>query len=281
MNEQYFEEIDNYWKGLLSNTENVDFESRLKNDKALATSLQQIKTLKYGIAYSHLQDKLAQFKEIEETYGMKNNEKKEDLGELIIDANRMEKNQALLNQFQSIERQIKKDTITAPVVKTKNRTSLWKMAAGFLILIIAVFLIYFNQSTSDPQQLSIKSFESYPHPYTVRDTESSLIKDAFSAYDFGQFEKAIPLMQEITDERTEPIFDFHLAVAYLGNQEAKKAIPIFQKISPDLPHMQEQIYWYLGLCYLQEKEVDIAKKYFLQIKRFNQEKLKKLLKQLD
>lgn len=282
LKEQDLNTMDSYWKGKLSEKNKLAFETRLKQEAGLTETYQQYINLRQGVAYTHLWNQLEKLREVDAEYFTPTSSEEPNLGSLITDATRLEKNQALLEQFQNIETEIEEEgTIITPEKRSRS-TFYSRVAVGFLLLIIASFLFYLNQkSVISEQQLATALFETYPHQYGVRDNKISDIKTAFSNYDFGAFEVAIPQMEKIIQKEKTPILNFHLAVAYLGNNEIDKSISLFSEIQSDLPNMKDQINWYLGLCYLQKEEMKIAKKHFLTIKNYKKATVKKLLEQLD
>lgn len=279
-NEDQLSEIDDFWYGNLSKKQKKELSTKVKSNKDLAKAFQHIQRLKFGIEYTHLYDKLLEFKRLDTALSQTTTTNEEEFGALIKDATSLNKNQELFQQFQDIEVQIDQKKIPKILVQ-KDKIFPWKIAAGFLLLILAGFLSYLNLQQPDPQQLATTLFETYPHPYAVRDNHTSTIKAAFTDYDFSQFKTAIPVMEKIAQDSSATIFDFHLAVAYLGNQETNKAIRLFQEIAPTLPNMQDQINWYLGLAYLKKEDITTAKKHFSMVENFKQPTIKELLKQLD
>ncbi len=127
------------------------------------------------------------------------------------------------------------------------------IAAGFLILIVALGLLYGRQQYSD-QNLVVQQYES-PNWSSIRGSSMATEKydQAIMALQAGNLEEAIQQLKEI--KKGEEVFataQYTLGHLQLQLKQSGDAIATFEKVG-DLndKRYQENVDWFLTLAYLQ------------------------------
>ncbi|MEN1783693.1 MAG: tetratricopeptide repeat protein [Bacteroidota bacterium] len=140
----------------------------------------------------------------------------------------------------------------------------WKyvsIAAAFVVLISTAWWAFLRQGDPDLKAVYDTYYEAYPNtvfPIT-RSAETESIKHrAFSAYELGDMEKAIPLFKMLQASEEDAAIDFYLAQAYLKIGEVTKAMDSFQQFSQTKGPYQDKAKWYLALAYLQKGDQEAA-----------------------
>jgi tetratricopeptide (TPR) repeat protein len=147
---------------------------------------------------------------------------------------------------------------TLPPV-SKNGLSLWYntwlQAAAVLLIGLVTYALWPN--TVDEQELFASHFEVYPNIImpTVRGemaNDSTLKALAFRAYDQKQYEEASLLFNRIDNKDVNILF--YLGNCYLANNQAEKALPLFEKVLSEYEVFDEQAEWYIAVSYLKLEE---------------------------
>lgn len=151
-------------------------------------------------------------------------------------------------------------------VKTLPRTNYrkWAMAASVALLIGLGWLGYNNFSGTDYNALYNDNFQEYPNTvYAITrgaDTDSSLEREAYAAYETNDNTKAIQLFTELKETSDSENIDFYLAQSYLKNNQLEEAITLFNKVIEGKGEFAPQALWYVSLSYLKDKQKDKATK---------------------
>jgi TolA-binding protein len=196
------------------------------------------------------------------------------------------------NIHQEIQREITQEKLNAnnfSETKTLNKTpiiglfSYLKLFAAAAAIFAGVFFLFPRETVSP---LFTEHFS--PHPDLISDSlelftlnlrkrtdqEKNKVfllqKEGIDLYNKQAYTKAIAIfedgLQEYPQSDKKGEIKFYLAVAYLANHEAVKAIPILERISKEeggLPTDDEL--WFLSLAYLYQNENDKAKSSLLKI----------------
>jgi TolA-binding protein len=132
---------------------------------------------------------------------------------------------------------------SSPVIRMMR--PMMKIAASLLILIIAGSVYFYFNSTSE--QLFNDAFISYS-PVTTRgenadrsiDSRTALFNRAYEYLQKQELDSSIAILQRIRNDAGAGSIaenaDYYLALAYLRNHQASKALTIFKKIAGDVDH---------------------------------------------
>lgn len=185
--------------------------------------------------------------------------------------------QTLKEKLDDFHKEIKPQTHNAPKSKF---LSFGKFAAAAAI-IIAIGSIWFF-STSTNQKLYTKHFKPDPGlPTTMSSTDNFEFYDAMVNYKRGDYKIAINKWQTLLEKKPEnDTINYFLGVAHLANKNEIEAIPFLErsvKHQNTFPLIQDA-YYYLGLAYLKENNIQLAKKY---LKLSNTEASNKIILELN
>jgi len=145
----------------------------------------------------------------------------------------------------------------------------WYVAAGIALLIVGLgSFFWIDQDHSG--NLVAEHFEPYPATYGAvqrsGDEPSGKLREAISLYEQGNYDKAIPVLQTIVEENPDPVIKFYLANAHQANQEPEQAIELYLGLlEGEKGLLQNQIMWYLSLCFIELQDYDSARVYLLRI----------------
>lgn len=177
---------------------------------------------------------------------------------------------------------------TLPIV-SENGLSLWYntwlQAAAVLLIGLVTYALW--PDAVDEQALFATHFEVYPNIImpTVRGempNDSTLKTMAFRAYDQKQYEEATDLFNSI-EQKDESIL-FYLGNCYLANNQAEKALPLFEKVLNEYEVFDEQAAWYIAVSYLKREERERARQALEKVVTRNgayKEKAQTILKKLN
>lgn len=207
--------IERYLEQTLSAEEKKWMEQRLAEEPGFKTKYQEHKQLIDGIRYAHLHDKLVQLRTLEKT--LPDIEKKPEGASIFM--------------------------------------MYWKpmAAAASVALLVSVYLI-FNQPAK-PEELYAQYFQVYPNVFepTVRGNETAdKRRDAFGAYDRGDYKTAVILFDELLKEKEEPGILILVGNANLMLGNIEQAQTNFLTLIKDFDDLDGQAKWYLGLSYLKQ-----------------------------
>ncbi|MFD2725452.1 tetratricopeptide repeat protein [Hyunsoonleella rubra] len=216
--------IESYLDGTMTTQELKDFNRLLELDEDFRTQVEDVKTMLYGIEAQSL---------------------KEDLDEFHKDVSitETEKN------------------ITSGKVRFLNYSKLAAAAA----IVVAVGSIWFF--SGNPNQ-SIYSKYYSPDPglaTTMSSSETDFeFLDAMVNYKHGDYDLAIKKWGALSEKEPEnDTLNYFIGSAYLANKNEAEAIPFLERAveaEDDFVFLNDA-YFYLGLAYIKEGNVELAKKY--------------------
>lgn len=160
---------------------------------------------------------------------------------------------SLKAKLDGFEKDISKKDIP---VRTFPRTNYrkWAMAASIALFIGLGWLGYNQFSGPDYTGLYNENFQEYPstvYALTRGDnTDNSLERKAFVAYEAGENVQAIVLFKELIKTKNTEDINFYLAQSYLKNGQPKEAVDIFSQIIRDKREFAPQALWYAAFSYL-------------------------------
>lgn len=159
----------------------------------------------------------------------------------------------------------------------------WLVAAS--IALIAGLAYFFTvDSSASTQDLFVSNFEPYRnvvHPI-VRGEEGQTKKtNAFAAYQTGDYETALPLLDELYTNTKEPYYLFYRANALIELNRAKEAVPLLQQHLKTNDTLVKNSPWYLAMAYLQLDDKENAIKMLQEVIKNGKYKVEEAQKLLD
>lgn len=130
------------------------------------------------------------------------------------------------------------------------------IAASVAILVVAGWWFW---SGRDRISLYGEYYNLPAHEYLMRSADEVQpdINKAFTAFDDGDYEMAIPLMSSLFEQTRNPDFKFYEAVSYMELEEFQDANALFSvlvRISPGYTEAR----WYYALSLMESGENDLA-----------------------
>lgn len=126
-----------------------------------------------------------------------------------------------------------------------------RIAASILFLFAIGWLIYSITAQSSPEELYATNYMKYPntvYPITRgNETDISLERKAFEAYEANDLPTAIRYFQELKQKSGLDYVDFYLAQAYMANAKIGKAVPLFEKVIDNNTDFKAEALWYAAL----------------------------------
>ena len=117
------------------------------------------------------------------------------------------------------------------------------------ILLIITFSYFFIKPVSS-SELYLSYFEAYPNLKRARGEANEQLDEALKLYTQGNYKEAISSFNGITaPEDNADKIQFYTAMSYLMLNQTNQAIELLQSID-NTSIYQQQVRWYLALCYL-------------------------------
>ncbi|TXD83835.1 hypothetical protein ESY86_07255 [Subsaximicrobium wynnwilliamsii] len=167
-------------------------------------------------------------------------------------------NQSLKERLDEFHEALPESQMESSNSKTKS-TMLWgKFAAA--ILIFAAIGGFWWFSTTQNERLYAEYFTPDPGlPTTMSSSTNFEFYDAMVDYKQGNYKIAIEKWEALSIENDT--LDYFLGVAYLADKNQKRAIPFLEKSTQNTAFpLLNDAYYYLGLAYLKEGNIALAKK---------------------
>lgn len=217
--------IQRYLDGDMTGAERLEFEKELQHDPALQSLAATYSTLSEGIRYHVRYDAWEKIQQLEAAHA----------------------DEAIL------------------IAGSKKKS--WLYAAMVSLILLAFGTVYvFNLNVNKGSDLFEEHFNPYPvlahAPVRGGDTTGSLKERAFSAYSNENYQRAIPLLEELDKGEEEYLVKFYLGNAYLATGEPEEAIMLFRSVLESQSALDPQAQWYLGLSYLAKGDKEGAKAVF-------------------
>jgi len=178
----------------------------------------------------------------------------------LIGAIRYQGIQENLRYLATLESNLQKET---PINVQISPRKWYYYAAAATVGIAIIGALIFNSFNQSPEQLFTAYFKPYPNMFeaTVRGNSVSTPerREAFQAYEQGDYQKAATLFTELLKTNNEPGILLLLGNSnlILGNvEEAKKN---FITLNKDFDELDMQSKWFLSLCYLKSGDVERAR----------------------
>ena len=197
---------------------------------------------------------------------------------------RNKQNIDLKSKLIGFEKEITED-IPAKQIRPSYRK--WAMAASIAVMATLGWLGYTNLSGPNFDALYDTNFQEYPNTaYTITrgDNQESIERDAFVAYESGNYEIAVEKMQQIPLSQKEEYVDFYLAQSHMHLGNHARAKDLFGKIIKGNAKFAAESYWYAALVSLKEGDKQTAieqLRILLDSYDYQKEKATTLLKELQ
>lgn len=194
-------------------------------------------------------------------------------------------NKTLKDKLSGFENDISKDVPVRTLPPTNYRK--WAMAASIALIVGLGWVGYNNFAETDYDALYQENFQNYPNTvYSISrsDSDETLERDAFMAYESGDFKKAADNLKTISRDSPNDYLDFYLGMSYLNLNQFKEAKTYFANTIKAKSEFVDEAYWYSALIALREKDNERAKEYLRKLiatNGYNQERAKQLLAKLD
>lgn len=107
---------------------------------------------------------------------------------------------------------------------------------------------------------------------------------AFTAYENGEFEKALALFKELNTKSTDSYLQFYEAIVLMQLEKHKEAVPLLENYIAANGELKERAQWYLSLSYLKTKQLDKSKSLLMELTQqdgFKSKEASNLLKELN
>jgi predicted Zn-dependent protease len=171
-------------------------------------------------------------------------------------------NQSLKTQLDELHKDIPKTKVKESQDK-KVRYLYYSKFAAAAAIIIAIGSIWFF-STPKNEKLYAKYFKLDPGlPTTMSTTNNFDFYDGMVKYKHGDYKIAIEKWKVISEKQPEnDTLNYFLGVALMVDKNTSDAIPFLERSveAEDEFIFLNDAYYYLGLAYLKEGNIDLAKK---------------------
>lgn len=168
----------------------------------------------------------------------------------------------------------------------KSNFKIWSIAASIVLLLGLGWFGYDNYFKLDYNELYSENFQQYPNTiYTITrgDTDDSAERQAFVAYETGNYQTAIDNFDKL-DLSKKNYINFYKAQSYLNLGETDKAQTLFKTVINTNKQFVAESHWYLALIAIKDKDKTNAIAYLEKLTTnysFNKEKAETLLDKLQ
>ncbi len=237
-------QINEYLSGELTGSNLVNFENELKNN----SELQQELTLYNGI------------------------------DEAIVQKGVIELRNNLNRIHESLEKNV-------PV--RKMFTNRYFLVAASVSILIVLSVFFFKMNNSSNTELYSMYFEPYESIDIIRgnSTDCDRLNNPYDFYADKQYEQAVVAFDKLLEKDASDVkVNFYKGISSMELSDYEDAIKSFQTIlDSDASLFVELSEWYIGLCYLETNNDELAKKHFENVVGFDNnfsEKASEILRNL-
>ncbi len=189
-----------------------------------------------------------------------------------------------INTLDTINLKIQK-RISVPLKKKTHWSYYYAVAAVLLIGFMSILVL----TKKNPNEtLYTAYYEPYPNafPLVRGEIEGGTIEEAMTFYEKGEFDKALPIYNNILiKEPDNHIICLYKGISLLETGNIETAIDIFQIIIDRKdPQLDETAKWYAALAYLKKNDMAVSKKYFnelIQENSYYKEKAQQVMENLE
>jgi tetratricopeptide (TPR) repeat protein len=190
-----------------------------------------------------------------------------------------EQQQLLKEKLQTFEVDIQ-----ATEKKKKTTRFDWRIAASLAFFITVGWLLYIQFFNINYGKLYDQHYKIYPNDvYTITrgdTTDNSIKRNAFNAYEKGNYELALELFNDVEEDYT----DFYKAQCYLQLDNLQEAERYFKKVLDQNEQSTAKAYWYLALIAIKQENSETAIPYLEKLTsqyEYQKSEATTLLKQLE
>lgn len=164
--------------------------------------------------------------------------------------------------------------------KNRQMGIYFKLAASFALIISIFFVVrYFHNPAKD---LFTQFHETFPNqilPLTRDQNIPTGIKEnAYYAYDIGDYEKAIELLNQLPMEEDDGAPIFYVGLSQLELKKADQAIESFKRYLSQYDIFREEAKLYLALAYILEESYNLAEQQLVLIDTVEHKELIELVR---
>ena len=144
----------------------------------------------------------------------------------------------------------------------------WYFAAAAVVAGLIALAVVFLPGNNDTERLYEAYFKPYPNVFepTLRGTaENTVRRQAFQAYERGEYEQAASLFKNLIREEEEAGILFLLGNAQLTIGKTDEARLSFERTLNYFDELDLEARWYLALVYLKLGQPQVAKKYLVEV----------------
>lgn len=196
---------------------------------------------------------------------------------------------ALFKEFTDVNKVIEsleKDELKAQLKKLENKTKQnnlkkWLVAASVIIFLGLGSSYYFIEKQDTSATLYATYFDVYPNvlaPVVRGEEELQPLSKAMLAYENGQYDKALELLETILVTNKNENIRFYKAMCLLNKSKTEDALLELNNLEET--KFKQQVLWYKALIYLKQDNIKKSKeklKEGIRIKHFFKLKEAKLL----
>ena len=160
--------------------------------------------------------------------------------------------------------------------------------AAAVTLLIAAWYLIFQMNPITNEELFAENFIPFSNLDNNKRSTNEVLserKQAYTAYDQGDYEQAALLFEKVITTSDNQLLDmFYLGNAYLAIGNAENAIKNFKAVIKSETGLTTVAKWYLGLCYLKAEQTDLAREMLLEVQNSGDERSEKatvILRKLD
>ena len=190
----------------------------------------------------------------------------------------------LKSKLIGFEKEVSRET---PIRTLRPNYRKWAMAASIALLVALGWLGYNNFSGLNYDDLYESNFQAYPntvYAITRGETKESIERDAFVAYESGNYRSAIDNFNKIPAEDREEYLDFYMGQSNLNLGQMENAKSSFLTVIKNSSEFTAEAHWYLALISLKQKDEESAVEYLKKLTSkydFQKDKALELLQELE
>lgn len=212
--------LEDFWAGNLSESDRLALEKRLQTEPDFSSEADKLNLVREGL--------------------------------------KVMKHREMKAQLQELEKNLPPISVPRPFEFKR----VWYYATGVaatLLIGLGVWYLGVREVRPKMSPLLAAYFEPYPAIGITKGTSDENLKtNALRTYAVNDFKKAIPLLQRAFEVEKDSMLLFYEGIAYMGNGESLKAIPLFEKMQSSLSLPYESIDWYLALAYAETNQKEKA-----------------------